>query len=206
MLNELINRYPALEVIKEELKKAVDLMEKVVRDGGKILVCGNGGSCSDGDHIVGELMKGFLSMRPVNNNFTDKLKELYPNDYEYLKTNLQETVPAISLNSHPALSSAFANDVNADMVYAQLAYGYGNEGDLLIGISTSGNSKNVVNAVKIAKAKGLFTMAFTGQKPCLLDMCDVVLKAPDTETFKIQEYHLPIYHYLCAELEKRLFS
>ena len=206
MLNELIQRYPALEPIKEELQKAADLMETTVKNGGKILVCGNGGSCADGDHIVGELMKGFLSLRPINNEFTQKLKELYPDEYEFLKSNLQEAIPAISLNSHPALTSAFNNDVDASMTYAQLAYGYGNKGDLLIGISTSGNSKNVVNAVKIAKAKGLYTMALTGAKSCMLDMCHVTLKAPEIETFKIQEYHLPIYHYLCAELEKRLFS
>ena len=206
MLNELLQRYPALEPIKEELQKAADLMETTVKNGGKILVCGNGGSCADGDHIVGELMKGFLSLRPINNEFTQKLKELYPDEYEFLKTNLQEAIPAISLNSHPALTSAFNNDVDASMTYAQLAYGYGNEGDLLIGISTSGNSKNVVNAVKIAKAKGLYTMALTGSKTCMLDMCDVTLKVPETETFKIQEYHLPIYHYLCAEVEKRMFG
>ena len=205
MLNELLQRYPALEPIKEELQKAADLMETTVKNGGKILVCGNGGSCADGDHIVGELMKGFLSLRPINNEFTQKLKELYPDEYEFLKSNLQEAIPAISLNSHPALTSAFNNDVDASMTYAQLAYGYGNKGDLLIGISTSGNSKNVVNAVKIAKAKGLYTMALTGSKTCMLDMCDVTLKAPETETFKIQEYHLPIYHYLCAEVEKRMF-
>ena len=206
MLNELIERYPALGGIKEDLKKASDLMYEVAKNGGKILVCGNGGSCADGDHIVGELMKGFLSLRPVNNEFTEKLKELYPDEYEFLKDNLQEAIPAISLNSHPSLISAFANDVDADMVYAQLAYGYGNKGDLLIGISTSGNSKNVVNAVKIAKAKGLYTMALTGSRECKLDMCDVTLKAPEKETFKVQEYHLPIYHYLCAEVEKRMFG
>jgi len=206
MINELIKRYPALDLIKCEIEKAAELMISTVKNGGKILVCGNGGSCADGDHIVGELMKGFLSLRPINNEFSQKLKELYPDDYEFLKSNLQEAIPAISLNSHPAVTSAFANDVNADMVYAQLAYGYANKGDLLIGISTSGNSKNVVNAVKIAKAKGSYTIALTGQKECLLDMCDVVIKAPETETFKVQEYHLPIYHYLCAEIEKRLFS
>lgn len=206
MLNELIERYPALEGIKEDLIKAADLMYNTAKNGGKILVCGNGGSCADGDHIVGELMKGFLSKRPVKGDFADKLKKLYPDDYEFLTDNLQQAIPAISLNSHPALLSAFANDVDADMVYAQLVYGYGNKGDLLIGISTSGNSKNVVNAVKIAKAKGLNTMALTGAKPSKLDMCDVTLKAPETETFKVQEYHLPIYHYLCAEVEKRMFA
>jgi len=206
MLNELIKRYPELEEIKEELEKASELMLETVKNGGKILLCGNGGSCADCDHIVGELMKGFLSMRKINKNFQDVLKEKYPEEAEYLINNLQEGIPAISLVSHAAVLSAFANDVDADMVYGQLVYGYGNKGDLLIGLSTSGNSKNVVNAVKIAKAKGLKTMALTGEKPCKLDMCDVTLKAPETETFKVQEYHLPIYHYLCAELERQMFG
>ena len=197
MLNELIKRYPELEYIREKLEEASALMLKTVQ---------NGGSCADCDHIVGELMKGFLSKREINEGFSDILKEKYPDEAEYFTKNLQEGIPAISLTSHAAVLSAFANDVAADMVYAQLVYGYGNRGDLLIGISTSGNSKNVVNAVKIAKAKGLSTLALTGQNPSKLDMCDIVLKAPETETFKIQEYHLPIYHYLCAELEKNLYN
>ncbi len=206
MLNELIKRYPELEGIKENLENASKLMLKTVKNGGKILLCGNGGSCADCDHIVGELMKGFLSRREINKDFADILKAEYPEDAEYFANNLQEGIPAISLTSHAAVLSAFANDVDADMVYAQLAYGYGNKGDLLIGLSTSGNSKNVVNAVKIAKAKGLKTMALTGKNTCKLDMCDATLKAPETETFKVQEYHLPIYHYLCAELEKEMFK
>lgn len=206
MLNELIKRYPELEGIKENLEKASKIMLETVKAGGKILLCGNGGSCADCDHIVGELMKGFLSRREINKDFADVLIEEYPEEAEYLINNLQEGIPAISLTSHAAVLSAFANDVDADMVYAQLVYGYGNKGDLLIGLSTSGNSKNVVNAVKIAKAKGLKTIALTGKNPCMLDMSDVTLKAPETETFKIQEYHLPIYHYLCAELEKNMFD
>lgn len=191
--------------IKDELEAASSLMLKTVKDGGKILLCGNGGSCADCDHIVGELMKGFLLKREVGEEFANTLKNAYPDEAEYLSKNLQGAIPAFSLASQSAVLSAFANDVAPDMVYAQLVYGYGNKGDLLIGISTSGNSKNVVNAVKIAKAKGLSTLALTGEKRCLLDMCDVTLKAPETETFKVQEYHLPIYHYLCARIEKELY-
>jgi D-sedoheptulose 7-phosphate isomerase len=206
MLNNLIERYPQLIEIKDELKAAANLMIKTVRGGGKILLCGNGGSCADCDHIVGELMKGFLLKREVGEEFIKVLKNAYPDDAEYLSRNLQGGIPAISLTSQSAVLSAFANDVAPDMHYAQLVYGYGNKGDLLIGISTSGNSKNVVNAVKVAKAKGLYTVALTGKTSCKLDMCDIALKAPETETFKVQEYHLPMYHYLCAEVEKCLFG
>ncbi len=205
MLNELIERYPKLEMIKQSLEDASKLMLETVKNGGKILLCGNGGSCADCDHIVGELMKGFLSKREIKKEFAEVLKSEYPEEADYLMNNLQEGISAISLSNLAAVLSVFANDVDADMVYAQLVYGYGNKGDLLIGLSTSGNSKNVVNAVKIAKAKGLKTMALTGKNPCKLDMCDVTLKTPETETFKIQELHLPIYHYLCAELEKNMY-
>lgn len=206
MLNKLIDRYPELEIIKENLEEASKLLLNTVKLGGKILLCGNGGSCADCDHIVGELMKGFLSERKINEDFSAILRKEYPGEADFLINNLQEGIPAISLVSHAAVLSAFMNDVSADMVYAQLVYGYGNKGDLLIGISTSGNSSNVVNAVKIAKAKGLSTLALTGNNPCLLDMTDVALKAPETETFKIQELHLPIYHYLCARLEQELYN
>lgn len=206
MLNELIERYPALEEMKENLQEALNLILSTVKSGGKILLCGNGGSCADCDHIVGELMKGFLSKREISEEFSDILKSKYPEEADYFAANLQEAIPAISLTGHAAVLSAFANDVSADMAYAQLVYGYGKKGDLLIGLSTSGNSKNVVNAVKIAKAKGLSTLALTGKKECALDVCDVVLKAPETETFKVQEYHLPIYHYLCAMAEKTFFK
>lgn len=206
MINELINRYPALAEIKDEIEAAAQLMLKTVKGGGKILLCGNGGSCADCEHIVGELMKGFMLKREVGEEFTKTLEEYYPEDAEFLSQNLQGAIPAISLTSQAAVLSAFANDIEPQMVYAQLVYGYGNCGDLLIGISTSGNSKNVVNAVKIAKAKGLYTLAMTGEKSSQLDMCDVTVKAPENETFKVQEYHLPIYHYLCAQLEKWIFD
>jgi len=196
MINELIKRYPALEQIRDDIQKALDLMLTCYKNGGKILLCGNGGSAADCEHIVGELMKGFMSKREV----TD---ERIPQD---LRCNMQGSLPAISLPSQSGIISAFSNDVAPDMVYAQLTYGYAKENDLLIGISTSGNSKNIVNAVKVAKAMGVKTMALTGKNESELSkLCDVTIKAPETETFKVQEYHLPIYHYLCAEVEKQLF-
>ncbi len=196
MLNDLIKRYPALNEISCDIKKALDLMLECYKNNGKILLCGNGGSAADCEHIVGELMKGFMSKRKLTD---DKI----PLE---LRENLQGSLPAISLPSQSAIISAFANDVEPDFVYAQLTYGYAKENDLLIGISTSGNSKNIVNAVKLAKAMGVKTMALTGKNESELSkLCDVTIKAPETETFKVQEYHLPIYHYLCAEIENQLF-
>lgn len=205
-MTDLFKNYPMLAPCAESINKAVELMETTYKNGGKILLCGNGGSCADCDHIVGELMKGFLSDRPIKSKFKEKLGELFPDDADYMANHLQEGISAISLNSHAAVLSAFANDVAADMVYAQMVYGYAKENDLLIGISTSGNSQNVVNAVKAAKAFGIKTVALTGERECMLDMADVTIKAPETETYRIQEYHLPIYHYICAELERRIFG
>ena len=196
MLNDLIKRYPALNEISCDIKNAADLMLECYKNKGKILICGNGGSAADCEHIVGELMKGFMSKRPLTD---DKIPE-------ELRKNLQGSLPAISLPSQSAIISAFANDVEPDFVYAQLTYGYANENDLLIGISTSGNSKNIVNAVKVAKAMGVKTMALTGKNESDLSrLCDITIKAPESETYKVQEYHLPIYHYLCAEVENKLF-
>lgn len=196
MINELIKRYPALNEISCDIKKALDLMLECYKNKGKILLCGNGGSAADCEHIVGELMKGFMLKRKLTD---DKIPK-------ELRDNLQGSLPAISLPSQSAIISAFANDVEPDMVYAQLTLGYAKKNDLLIGISTSGNSKNIVNAVKVAKAVGIKTMALTGKNESELSMlCDVTIKAPETETYKVQEYHLPIYHYLCAEVEKQIF-
>lgn len=207
IMKELLYRYPKLLVCEDSIKNGLNLMKDTYLHGGKILICGNGGSCADCEHIVGELMKGFLSPRKINNEDKEKIKKIYPDDYECFYDNLQRGISAISLPSQVALASAYINDVCADMVYAQLVFSYGREYDMVIGLSTSGNSKNVVNAMKIAKVIGLKTLALTGEKACMLDeICDVVIKAPETETYKIQEYHLPIYHYLCAELERLLCS
>ena len=193
----LYERYPALEACRGEIEKAVELMIQVYKDGGKVLVCGNGGSAADSEHIVGELMKGFILKRPV----TD---ERIP---EHLRKNLQGALPAISLPSQCAVLSAFVNDVEPDMMYAQLVYGYAKENDLVIGISTSGNSKNIVNAIEVARCMGVKTLSFTGRNESKLsDISDVAICVPETETYKVQELHLPVYHYLCAEVEKEMFK
>ena len=197
MLKELIERYPQLAECEEQIKAAMELIRDTYKNGGKILVCGNGGSCSDSEHIVGELMKGFKLMRPV----TD---ERIP---EELRAGLQGALPAISLPSQTGVLSAFINDVDPDMMYAQLTYGYATENDLLIGLSTSGNSKNVVNAARVAKAVGAKAMAMTGKKESKLsEICDACIQVPETETYKIQELHLPVYHYLCAQIEFDTFG
>lgn len=195
--DSLTQRYPALEVCMKDIEKAKELIIETYKNGGKVLVCGNGGSAADSEHIVGELMKGFLLKRPV-------CDEKIPKD---LRNKLQGALPAISLPSQSAILSAFANDVDPDMVYAQLVYGYARENDILIGLTTSGNSKNVVYAAQVAKAKGAKVIGFTGTRESKLSViADVTIKAPETETYKIQEYHLPIYHYLCAEAEKHFFK
>lgn len=193
----LYERYPALNSCKEEIEKALELLIDTYKNGGKVLVCGNGGSASDSEHIVGELMKGFLSKRPVND-------ERLP---EELRKGLQGALPAISLPSQSAILSAYINDVDPEMMYAQLVYGYATEKDLVIGLSTSGNAKNVVKAMEVAKCLGAKTLALTGEKQSLLsDICDITIRVPAAETYQVQEYHLPVYHYLCAEIERRVFG
>lgn len=195
--NSLISRYPALSECFEDVEKAKNMLINCYEKGGKVLVAGNGGSASDSEHIVGELMKGFISKRPV----TD---EKIPTK---LRSKLQGALPAISLPSQTSLLTAFCNDVDPAMMYAQLVYGYAKEQDVFIGLSTSGNSENVVNAAIIAKAKGAKVVALTGTKNSKLsEISDITIKVPETETYKIQEYHLPIYHYLCAEIEKHFFG
>ena len=195
-MEELLERYPKLSVCREDIEKASRLIYDTYKNGGKVLVCGNGGSAADSEHIVGELMKGFLKKREVSD-------ERIP---ERLRKNMQGSLPAISLPSQCAVLSAFVNDVEPEMMYAQLVYGYAKENDLVIGISTSGNSKNVVNAVKVAKCMGVKTLSLTGEKESKLSgLSDVTVKVPETETFKVQELHLPVYHYLCAYVENMLF-
>ena len=195
MLN-LYERYPVLMQCSSDIEKALDLMCSVYKSKGKILVCGNGGSAADSEHIVGELMKGFMHKRPVKD-------ERIP---EHLRKNLQGALPAISLPSQSAILSAFINDVEPDMMYAQLVYGYARGNDLVIGLSTSGNSKNVVNAMEVAKCVGAKTLALTGEKESRLsEICDVTVRVPETETYKVQELHLPVYHFLCAQTEQFMF-
>ena len=206
-MKELFQRYPALVSCEESLNAALSAMEKTYRNGGTILLCGNGGSCADCDHIVGELMKGFLSLRPMDDATKRALTERCTEDGAKMAERLQRGIPAISLAAHAGVMTAFSNDVDPDLVYAQLVYAFARPHALVMGISTSGNSTNVVAALKMAAAMGLSTVGLTGGKDCAMgSICDVTVKAPETETFKVQEYHLPIYHYLCAALEETLFG
>lgn len=206
-MNDIFERYSDLQVCREDMEQGVRMMCDTYRKGGKILVCGNGGSCADSDHIVGELMKSFVLHRCIPQRDAEKLENLLGDDAELFKKNLQQGIPAFSLCSQSGVMTAYNNDVNADMVYAQLLYASARENDLLIGISTSGNSKNVVNAVKVAKAMGIKSLCLTGAKECEIDkFADCIIKVPETETYKIQELHLPVYHYLCLETEKNLFG
>lgn len=196
-MEELLSRSSKLAECRDSIKKALDLMIDTYKNGGKVLVCGNGGSAADCEHIVGELMKGFLKKREVTDNRIS----------EDLRKNLQGALPAISLPSQSAILSAFINDVEPDMMYAQLVYGYAKENDLVIGISTSGNSKNIVNAIEVARCMGVKTLSLTGRNESKLsDISNVTICVPETETYKVQELHLPVYHYLCAEVEKEMFK
>lgn len=193
----LYERYPQLKECQADIEKAITMILDTYCRGGKVLVCGNGGSAADSEHIVGELMKGFKSKRTVSDFRIP----------EALRCGLQGALPAISLPSQCGILSAFVNDVDPEMMYAQLVYGYGKEGDLLIGLSTSGNSKNVVKAVEVAKCLGVKTLSMTGSRESKLSkLSDVTIQVPETETYKIQELHLPVYHHLCAEVEKAMFE
>lgn len=186
---------------------AYDLLSKSFREGGKLLVCGNGGSASDSEHIVGELMKGFKSKRILSKEVRQQFVDCFGEDGNFLADNLQGALPAISLTSHHSLATAYANDVNPDMVFAQQVYGYGKAGDILIGLSTSGNSDNVVHAVKTAQVLGMKTIGLTGRSGGKMkDLCEVTLSVPEDETADVQERHLPIYHALCTMLEIAFFS
>lgn len=205
-MESLLSRYPNLKVCKESVEKALMMMSETYHTGGKILLCGNGGSCADCEHIAGELMKGFLSLRKMKEEDREKFYHILGDDGEFFAENLQYGIPAVSLTCANAVNSAFNNDVEPSLVYAQGVWAMGDKNDLVIGISTSGNSKNVINALIAAKAKGIRTLGLTGKNECRMDKwCDCVVHAPECETYKVQELHLPIYHYLCAALEKELF-
>lgn len=207
MLNELLNRYPSLCGCKPEIEDAAKAIIDCYKKGGKLLLCGNGGSCADCDHIVGELMKGFLKKRPINDSKKAEMKSRCDLVDDELLSKLQGGLPAIAIPSITALNSAFCNDVDPELVYAQPLMALAKDKDILIGISTSGNSKNVFGAVKVAKALGIKVIGLTGKTGGKLkESADICICAPETETFKIQELHLPIYHYLCAAVEEHFFK
>lgn len=206
-LRLLIERYPALAVCQENIAAAYEVLADCYAHGGKLLIAGNGGSAADAEHIVGELMKGFVKPRKVSKEYAERLTTAHQGLGKVLAENLQGALPAIALDGHPALSTAYMNDCELLLCFAQQVNGYGKAGDVFLGISTSGNSKNVLYAAVTAKAKGMKVIGLTGQKESGLSrMADVCIKAPQTETYKIQEYHLPIYHCLCIMLEERFFG
>lgn len=202
----LLARYPALEAQGKHILSMFESMAESYYAGGKLLVCGNGGSCADSEHIVGELMKCFLIRRPIPDALYSALTS-YGDDGEALKAHLEGALPAISLCGHSALTTAYLNDTEPTMTFAQQVVGYGRRGDVLLAISTSGNSKNCVYAATVAKAMGMKVLALTGEKASKLSaLADVTLRAPSCETFEVQEYHLPVYHALCAMLEAEFFG
>lgn len=205
----LIARYPKLSVCESDLKQAVELICESYRNGHKLIVCGNGGSASDSEHIVGELMKGFLLPRKLGKDIEEKMREVCPDEADYFMKNLQGALPALSLVNQVALNTAFANDQAPDLSFAQQILGMGNEGDVLVAISTSGNSTNVIYALQMAKVKGVKTIALTGKsggKIAERKLADVTICVPDDETYRIQELHLPVYHMLCIAAENEFFG
>ncbi|MEO6005120.1 MAG: SIS domain-containing protein [Opitutus sp.] len=199
-LDELINRLPELQICRSSIEQAYDALHACFKSGGKLLLCGNGGSASDADHWAGELLKGFGHKRPLSAEAQRKLPA-------YLAQNLQGAVPAIPLTGFSALTTAFCNDVEPDLVFAQLTLALGRPGDVLVALSTSGNAKNVGHALETARAQGLITVGLSGSTGGRLrSLCDVCICVPSTETYRVQEYHLPIYHCLSLMLEDAFFG
>lgn len=206
-IDELITRYPVLKGSGKELHHAYGVLEECYSNHGKLLIAGNGGSASDAEHIVGELMKSFCLERSLNAELAEKLERVDPQMGKELSGRLQGALPAISLVNHSGLNSAFLNDVEGSMCFAQQVIGYGNKEDVFLGISTSGNSKNIIYAAIAAKAKGLRVIGLTGHGGGkLAELSDVIIAVDETETYKVQELHLPVYHCLCLMLEKRFFG
>lgn len=206
-LDELFARCPALLPLGAEITRAAAAVCACHRAEGKVLVCGNGGSAADSEHIVGELVKGFVLPRRVPPADAARLRATDPARGPGLADRLQRGVAAISLTGHPALATAVDNDTGRQLVFAQQVYVYGRPGDLLVALSTSGNSGNVLHALAVARAFGLTTLGLTGSRPCGMDgLCDILLKAPEHQTHKVQELHLPIYHTVCLLVEQELFG
>lgn len=203
----LIKRYPILKFVEQDIINAYLVMEECYEHDGKLLIAGNGGSAADSEHIAGELMKRFKTPRPVTPEFAEKLKAIDPVRGENLSRNLECGLMAIPLVAHEALSTAYINDVDGLGVFAQQLFGFGRPGDVFLGISTSGNSKNVMSATVVARALGIKVIGLTGATGGeLASVADVAVKVPETETYMIQELHLPIYHCWCLMLEDKFFG
>ena len=206
MLNELTRRYPQLNECKDSIAEATQAWIDCYEMGGKLLLCGNGGSCADSDHIVGELMKGFLKKRPLSDDKKAQMKQGCPSLEDCVLDKLQGGLPAVSLPTIAALNSAYCNDVEPELIFAQSVLALGKKNDVLVAISTSGNSKNVVAAAKVARAQGLLVIGLTGKHGGRLkELADVCICVPETETYKVQELHLPVYHAICAMVEEHFF-
>lgn len=206
-INTLIDRYPKLIVCKEDIQQAYDILKEAYSRGRKLLVCGNGGSAADSEHIVGELMKEFKLKREVYKDQADAMMSIDSELGTILAKHLQGALPAISLTGHSSLTTAFMNDSNPELIFAQQVNGYGKPNDVFLGISTSGNSRNILFAAVAAKAKGLHVIGLTGQRDSKLKgLADICIQVPETETYKIQELHLPVYHCLCLMLEEHFFG
>lgn len=207
ILTELLNRYSELKPLENQIEEAAETIIETYKNGGKVLVCGNGGSCSDADHIVGELMKSFEGRRPLAMELQKELISLSPETGKMLAEKLQQGLPAISLTVHQSLITAIANDISGEVIYAQQVVGWGNKGDVLIGLSTSGNSQNVIDAMIVARAKGLKTIGMTGETGGKMrDWSDVLINVPQRRTAYVQELHLPVYHALCMLVEIECFG
>jgi D-sedoheptulose 7-phosphate isomerase len=205
-LDELVSRYPVLTAVRGQVDAAIHALVDCYSAGGKLLVCGNGGSAADSDHIVGELMKGYMSPRRLPAGMRDKLRAADPELGPVLGEKLQGALPAINISAVSAFSTAFGNDVAGELTFAQATSGYGKAGDVLIGISTSGNAVNVRGALATARALGMRTIGLTGKGGGrMAGLCDILIAVPATRTFEVQELHLPVYHCICAMVEAHFF-
>ena len=200
---ELIERYPSLSVCEKDIRAAAETIIESYKKGGKLIAAGNGGSAADSDHITGELLKSFVKKRTPDASFIEELKKIDGDTGAYLSDKLQGSLPAIALTNNTALMTASLNDVDGNVMFAQQVNGYGNENDVFLGISTSGNSADILHATVVAKAKKLKTIALTGKNGGKLKgLADISIVVPQSETFKIQELHLPVYHALCLTIEE----
>jgi D-sedoheptulose 7-phosphate isomerase len=205
-LEETVSRYPALSDVQNAVARAVEIICECHQSGGKVLTCGNGGSAADSEHIVGELMKSFALPRLLGKEHSDLL-QAQCGDGQELASRLRCGVAAIALTANSAVTTAIANDGDPDLIFAQQIYVYGKPGDVLLALSTSGNSCSVVKGLQVARVFGLRTIGLTGSRPALMDdLCDALIKVPAEETFQVQEFHLPIYHTICLMVEAELFA
>lgn len=206
-IDELIRRYPPLSAQRAVIERATECLLNSFRSDGKLLICGNGGSAADADHISGELLKGFVLERPIPAKLKEQLQAEHGQLGQRVAQGIQQGLPVINLNTHSALHSAFANDRDYAFVFAQMVMAYGREGDVLLSISTSGNSQNIIYATALASTLGLSTLALTGESGGKLqDTAGLTIRVPGRESYVVQEFHLPVYHAICLEVEQTLFG